>query len=115
MAVDAGGLNEGSSRIGVADLTAELLSIRAPILIVHGERDRSGPVQGARTVRDDFQRAGHCNLTYWEYQGYDHQMQDAAGASHIDEVMARASAWLVSKVGAESSDDCSQRERLDRE
>ncbi len=28
------------------------------------ERDRSGPVQIARMERDDFERAGRCNLTY---------------------------------------------------
>jgi pimeloyl-ACP methyl ester carboxylesterase len=97
------------------DLTADLLSIRAPILIVHGERDRSGPVQVARTVRDDFQREGHCNLTYWEFQGYDHHMQDAAGTSHIDEVLHRISGWLVSKVSGEPSEGCPQTEQLGRE
>jgi pimeloyl-ACP methyl ester carboxylesterase len=93
------------------DLTADLLSIRAPILIVHGERDRSGPVQVARTVRDDFKRAGHCNLTYWEFQGYDHQMQDAAGASHIDEVMQRVSDWLVSTASGSLSEGCPEPKR----
>ncbi len=81
------------------DLTADLLSVGAPILLVQGERDRSAPVQVARMVRDDFQHAGHRNLTYWELAGYDHQMQDAAGASHLDEVMQRISGWLVSKIG----------------
>jgi pimeloyl-ACP methyl ester carboxylesterase len=80
------------------DLTADLLSVHAPILMVHGDRDRSAPVQIARMVRDDFQRAGRCNLTYWEFSGYDHQMQDAAGAPHIDEVVQRIAGWLVAKV-----------------
>ena len=87
------------------DLTADVLSVRAPILIVHGERDRSAPVQVARMVRDDFQRAGRCNLTYWELPGYDHQMQDSAGVSHIDEVMQRISGWLA-KVGTNQSEGC---------
>ncbi len=97
------------------DLTAELLSVRAPIMIVHGDRDRSGLVQIARMVRDDFKRAGQCNLTYWEFPGYDHQMQDEAGASHIDEVMQRVSAWLVSRVSAGPSKGCPQAEGLGRE
>ena len=80
------------------DLTADLLSVRAPILLVQGERDRSAPVRIARGVRDDFQRAGRTNLTYWEFSGYDHQMQDTAGASHIDEVMQRISGWLEERV-----------------
>ena len=87
------------------DLTADVLSVRAPILIVHGERDRSAPVQVARVVRDDFQRAGRCNLTYWELPGYDHQMEDSAGVSHIDEVMQRISGWLA-KVGTSQSEGC---------
>src|SRR5712664_790948 len=85
------------------DLTADVLSVRAPILIVPGERDRSAPVEVARMARDDFQRAGRCNLTYWELPGYDHQMQDPAGVSHIDEVMQRISGWLA-KVGTNQSE-----------
>jgi pimeloyl-ACP methyl ester carboxylesterase len=94
------------------DLTADVLSVRAPILMVHGERDRSAPVQIARKVQDDFKRAGRCNLTYWEFRGYDHQMQDEAGASHSDEVMQRISDWLVSKVSGEPSKGCPQPEEL---
>ncbi len=83
------------------DLTADLLAVRAPILLVHGERDQSAPVRVARMVRDDFHRAGRCNLTY------DHQMQDAAGASHIDEVMERIAGWLAEKVSTRpKADDC---------
>ncbi len=80
------------------DLTADLLSVRAPILIVQGERDRSAPVQIARMVRDDFLRSGRGNLTYWEFPGYDHQMQDASGTSHIDEVMQLVSGWLATRL-----------------
>ena len=89
------------------DLTADLLAVRAPILLVHGERDQSAPVRVARMVRDDFHRAGRCNLTYWELAGHDHQMQDAAGASHIDEVMERIAGWLAEKVSTRpKADDC---------
>jgi len=97
------------------DLTADLLSVRAPILIVHGERDRSGPVQVARMVRDDFQREGRCNLTYWELPGYDHEMRDVAGASHIDEVLQRISGWLAAKVGTGSSETCPPSQRPDHD
>jgi len=87
------------------DLTADVLSVRAPILLIQGERDRSAPVQDARMVRDDFQRAGHSNLTYWEFAGYDHQMHDATGASHLDEVMQRIAAWLAGTVSTASTVD----------
>jgi len=93
------------------DLTADLLSVRTPILIVHGERDRSGSVQIARMVRDEFQREGRCNLTYWEFAGYDHQMQDAAGAAHIEEVMRRISGWLSAKISAAPKESCPPSER----
>jgi pimeloyl-ACP methyl ester carboxylesterase len=85
------------------DLTADLLAVPAPILIIQGERDRSAPVQIARRVRNDFERSGNRNLTYWEFPGYDHQMQDAAGASHLDEVMQRISGWLVKVTASPSS------------
>jgi dipeptidyl aminopeptidase/acylaminoacyl peptidase len=80
--------------------------VRAPILLVHGERDRSGSVQVARTMRDDFQRAGQCNLTYWEMAGYDHQMRDAAGTSHLGDVLQRISAWLATRIRSDSSSGC---------
>jgi pimeloyl-ACP methyl ester carboxylesterase len=97
------------------DLTADLLSVRAPILLVHGERDQSAPVQVARMLRDDFQRAGRCNMTYWEFAGYDHQMQDAAGASHIDEVMQRIAGWLAEKVSTrQNAEDCREADRASR-
>jgi hypothetical protein len=60
-------------------------------------------------VRDDFQRNGRSNLTYWEFPGDDHQMQDAAGASHIDEVMQRISRWLVAKVSPRPNEGSSER------
>jgi len=78
------------------DLTAALLTVRAPILLVYGERD--GPVQVTRVVRDDFVRAGHCNLTCFEMAGLDHEMRDVSGVSHLDEVLERMSAWLWVRV-----------------
>jgi len=97
------------------DLTADLLSVRAPILLVHGERDRSSPVQVSRAVQDDFRREGRCNLTYWELPGYDHEMRDAAGASHLDEVLPRISGWLVAKLSAGPGESCPPSERPDHE
>jgi len=87
------------------DYTSDPLSVHAPILVVQGERDRSAPVQVARLLRDDFQRAGHSNLTYWELAGYDHQMHDGTGTSHLDEVMQQIAAWLAGIVGTASRVD----------
>ena len=54
-------------------------------------------------VRDDFERAGRRNLTYWEFPGYDHQMKDTGGASHMDEVMQRIAGWLGKVTASPSS------------
>jgi alpha-beta hydrolase superfamily lysophospholipase len=80
------------------DMTADLLEATSPILLVQGERDTHAPVAVARQIRDDFQRAGHRNLTYWEFAAYDHAMQDAQGISHLDQVMARISGWIAARL-----------------
>ena len=80
------------------DMTGALLMTRSPILLVQGDRDTNAPVAVARGVKDEFERAGLSNLTYWELTGFDHAMQDPAGASHLDEVMTRISAWLRDKA-----------------
>jgi hypothetical protein len=41
-------------------------------------------------------------------------MQDAAGASHLDEVMQRISGWLVAKINAGPSEGCPSSEKSDR-
>ena len=76
------------------DYLADLLTVEAPILLVQGETDQSGAAKVARAAYERYRQARRCNLTYWEFAGYDHQMLDAAGTSHIDEVMGRASGWL---------------------
>ena len=80
------------------DMAAELLKAESPILLVQGERDTHAPVAIARQITDDFQRAGHPNLTYWEFAPYDHAMQDAQGVSHLDEVMTRISSWIADRL-----------------
>ena len=82
------------------DMAARLLSSSSPVLLVQGERDSHAPVAVARQIRDDFKRAGHGNLTYWEFPGYDHGMQDAEGVSHLDEVMGKISKWIQEKLAA---------------
>jgi len=80
------------------DMTADLLKTESPILLIQGERDSHAPVAVARQIRDDFQRTGHRNLTYWEFAGYDHSMQDSEGVSHLDEVLARISGWIEERL-----------------
>jgi len=80
------------------DMAADLLKTESPILLIQGKQDSHAPVAVARQIRDDFQRAGHRNLTYWEFAGYDHTMQDSQGVSHLDEVMARISGWIGERL-----------------
>ncbi len=79
-------------------LVDDLLRAREPILLVQGELDRNAPVSAGRAARDAFSRAGRCNLTYWEFKGYDHQMIDVWGKSHSPEVLNRISAWLRARL-----------------
>ena len=66
----------------------------APVLLVHGAKDRSAPVATARATRDLFTRAGKDGFTYREYAGYDHDMRDAAGVDRTPDVLRDAAAWL---------------------
>lgn len=71
-----------------------LLQTDLPILLVHGTRDQSAPVATARATRDLLARHGRRNLTYREYQGFDHFMRDEAGNDHRRAVLAEAGSWL---------------------
>lgn len=78
------------------DVTAAkmLLQTSVPILLIHGTRDQSAPVSTARATRDLLARQGRRNLTYREYEGYDHFMKDAAGVDHRPAVLKEAATWL---------------------
>ncbi len=71
-----------------------LLQSDAAVLLVHGTDDRNAPVATARATRDMFAEAGKRNLTYYEYQGYDHAMKDVAGIDHTTSVLHDISRWL---------------------
>ena len=75
-------------------LWEDALKARGALLVVQGVRDRSNPVSSARAFRDAFAAQHHANLTYWEYEDYDHGMVDPAGASHLPEVLSRISNWI---------------------
>jgi len=75
-------------------LLDEALKAKGALLVVQGARDRSNPVASARAFRDGFAAQRRRNLTYWEYEDYDHAMVDRTGASHLQEVLQRISVWL---------------------
>jgi dienelactone hydrolase len=76
----------------------DMLKTNAPLLLIQGTRDTSSPVSIARIVADRFAEAGRTNLTYWEYPGYDHTMEDSQERSHMRQVLEDAARWLESAV-----------------
>ena len=71
-----------------------LVQTRAPILMIHGSRDQFAPIASARAARDLMRAAERPNLTYREYEGYDHFMVDAGGVDRRAEVVREAATWL---------------------
>lgn len=97
----------GSRRFGGASYrwwadSLDLLAARAllgsdfPILLVHGERDQFSPVDTARASIALWSANDRPDVTYREYPGYDHFMEDEAGENHSDAVMADIASWLAS-------------------
>jgi pimeloyl-ACP methyl ester carboxylesterase len=74
----------------------DLLKVGRPILVMHGDADRSVPVESARALRDAFQKAGKPNLTYREYVGVDHRFMHAeTGRSAHPLVEVDVVSWLA--------------------
>lgn len=71
-----------------------LVQADVPVLLVQGGRDQNAPVATARATRDLFVARGRTNLTYWEFEGYDHFMVDQTGIDHEPEVWAAIAEWL---------------------
>lgn len=76
-------------------LSDDLLKSSVPVLLVHGENDSHSPVAAARATRDAFAEAGEGDrLSYWELADRDHQMRDASGKSHFDDVLSKVADWI---------------------
>jgi pimeloyl-ACP methyl ester carboxylesterase len=73
-----------------------LLQTPAPVLMIHGTRDQFAPVAAGRAARDLLVQSGKRNVTYREYEGYDHFMTDAGGTPHRKQVLQAAADWLRS-------------------
>lgn len=78
-----------------------MLDAQAPLLLIHGSSDVSVSVASARMAVDVFVKSGRCNLTYWEFTGYDHGMGDVAGNSRMKEVLTLSHAWLLQQLLSE--------------
>ncbi len=73
----------------------DLLKADIPVLLIHGGRDKSAPVEAARATRDAFVAAGQeRRLTYWEFETWDHAMVDPQGRSHMGEVLTQVRRWI---------------------
>ncbi|WP_444938174.1 alpha/beta hydrolase family protein [Microbulbifer sp. JMSA002] len=72
----------------------DLLDSHVPVLLIQGTEDKSSPVSSGRAARDAYTNAGRCELSYWEYPGYDHYMTDTDGVNHRREVFERVARWI---------------------
>lgn len=74
----------------------DMLRVNRPILLAHGGKDESVPVESARAARDAFEDAGRSNLAYVEIEGADHGLRDAAtGQSLFPRLEIEIVAWLA--------------------
>ncbi|MDR0253760.1 MAG: alpha/beta hydrolase [Brucellaceae bacterium] len=78
-----------------------MLKSDAALLLIQGSADTSTPVSNARMTLDEFEKAKRCNLTYWEFAGYGHGMQDTQGKSRMADVLAQANFWLRQQLAGE--------------
>lgn len=86
----------------------DMLRTDASLLMIHAGRDRSVATQTARPVPDIFAARGRCNLTYWEFPGYDHAMLEADGTSRMADVLAKAAAWVEAEPADARGRACAQ-------
>ena len=79
----------------------DLLKAGIPVLLIHGVRDKSAPVEAARATRDAFVAAGQEHrLTYWEFETWDHAMVDPQGRSQMGDVLTRVRRWIDERLPA---------------
>ena len=72
-----------------------LLDLNIPINLVQGSTDIMAPPISARTLKESFIKEGKTNLSYKEYEGYDHAYFDKEGNSHLVEVITESIDWVL--------------------
>lgn len=82
-----------------------LEQIPAPVLLIHGARDQSSPVETARAGYAILRKAGKANVEYLELADLDHSMQKADGTNRMDDVLNRAAKWIRTNRGKPSRPD----------
>jgi hypothetical protein len=83
----------------------DMLRADAGFLLIQGGRDVSGAPDAARAVNDLFAGPGRCNLTYWEFPGYDHGLNDRDGNERLSDVLAQSGAWLAAQLSTDREPD----------
>lgn len=84
----------------------DMLRSDAEFLLIQGGLDRSAPIGAARATSDIFAAAGRCNLTYWEFPGYNHGMVDADGRNRMGDVLNQAKQWLDERLAQSKPAEC---------
>lgn len=78
------------SRAEDLELARPLLRVDVPILVLHGARDTSTPVESARKLQRQFQIAGKTNLQLW--------IDPAAGHAPTRQSLARVLDWVTGQL-----------------
>lgn len=76
--------------------SADLLMVDAPILMVNGDRDKSVPIQSARSVQAEFALARKKNLSFHVMKGVGHDLHDEQGNNRVDEMGQALFRWMNS-------------------
>lgn len=84
----------------------DMLRSEAEFLLIQGGLDRSAPIGAARATSDIFASSGRCNLTYWEFPGYDHGMVDVDGRNRMGDVLNQAKQWLDGQLAQSKPVEC---------
>lgn len=84
----------------------DMLRADTAFLLIQGGNDPSSPVSAARATNDLFAAAGRCNLTHWEFPGFNHGMTDADGNGRMAEILSQAATWLRERTAANVRATC---------
>lgn len=74
-----------------------LIDFDFPILLIHGDADRSSSVETSRITEKLFKLKNKSNLTYKEFAGLDHHWFDSKKVHHFNEMMKTIIDWHVDR------------------
>ncbi len=68
----------------------DIVKINILVLVMHGDKDLSVPVESSRFVKDEFDKIGKTNLTYKEYKDRDHGYNE-----NFEYLVKEIESWLL--------------------